>query len=99
MKRRDIPRRPGDHAGPRGPTEKRKHTGNQEACFLFTGSGLPIAHAAHPNPGRPKTMFPSRNDFDSVTALLVESVAESKQKEAAATDAEDISGQEHDADQ
>jgi hypothetical protein len=44
-------------------------------------------------------MFPSRNDFDSVTALLVESVAESKQKEAAATDAEDISGQEHDADQ
>jgi hypothetical protein len=58
----------------------------------FTNDGLTLIHRQ----GKYfpyKFMFPSRSDCDSVTALLVESLAESERKEARATNAESVSGE------
>jgi hypothetical protein len=63
----------------------------------FTHAGIILNHRQ----GRyflSKVMFPSRNDFDCVTALLADSVVASRQKETRATDDEDMSGQEHESD-
>ncbi|MEI8375459.1 MAG: hypothetical protein WCJ35_21780 [Planctomycetota bacterium] len=38
-----------------------------------------------------RVMFPSRNDFDAVTALIVDSMVKSQHREAPATDAESLS--------
>jgi hypothetical protein len=43
-----------------------------------------------------RTMFPTRNTYDAVAALLLESVARFQQKEAAAKDTEIVGGQEQD---